>query len=79
MLPVHSKPQPPADAKVYDRIDLIARRQSARFLDRLRQSGECTPTVERDYLRSVRFILDDVKAVIHELSQEAVHAPAPKP
>lgn len=52
------------------RIDAIAKRQSARFLDRLRQAGECTPTVERDFMRSVRFICDDVKATIREKSME---------
>ena len=53
------------------RIDQIARRQTARFLHRLRQAGECTPGVERDYVRSVRFICDDIKATISEHSQEA--------
>ena len=56
------------------RIDLIARRQSARFLDRIRQSGDATPTVERDYMRSVKFMLDDVKAAIRETSKEAQNA-----
>ena len=56
------------------RIDQIARRQSARFLDRIRQSGDATPTVERDYMRSVKFMLDDVKAAIRETSKEAQNA-----
>lgn len=56
------------------RIDHIARRQSARFLDRIRQSGDATPTVERDYMRSVKFMLDDVKAAIRETSKEAQNA-----
>ena len=56
------------------RIDQIARRQTARFLDRIRQSGDATPTVERDYMRSVKFMLDDVKAAIRETSKEAQNA-----
>lgn len=58
------------------RIDAVARRQSARFLDRIRQAGEATPNIERDYMRSVRFICDDVKAAIRETSKEATRAPA---
>lgn len=65
MTPVHQHPP------VESRIDAIARRQTARFLHRLRQAGECTPGVERDYVRSVRFICDDIKATISEHSQEA--------
>ena len=53
------------------RIDAVARRQSARFLDRLRQSGEATPNIERDFMRSVRFICSDIKAALREPSQEA--------
>lgn len=67
----------PQKSAVNDRIDLIARRQSARFLDRLRQSGECTPNIERDYMRSVRFTADDIKATIHEISPEAINAHRP--
>ena len=47
---------------------------TARFLDRIRQSGDATPTVERDYMRSVKFMLDDVKAAIRETSKEAQNA-----
>lgn len=65
----------PAPADIVNRIDAIARRQTARFLHRLRQAGECTPGVERDYVRSVRFICDDIKATISEHSQEAPHDP----
>ena len=68
MLPVHAKPP---GASIDSRIDAIARRQSARFLDRLRQSGEATPNLERDFMRAVRFILDDVKAAVHVQSPEA--------
>ena len=75
MTPVHFKPCPSAAESVDARIDQIARRQSARFLDRLRQAGDATPTVERDYMRSVKFMLDDVKAAIREISKEASHAP----
>lgn len=64
----------PAPADIDNRIDAIARRQTARFLHRLRQAGECTPGVERDYVRSVRFICDDIKATISEHSQEAYDA-----
>lgn len=65
MTPVHQ--QPPVES----RIDAIAKRQTARFLHRLRQAGECTPGVERDYVRSVRFICSDIKAALREPSQEA--------
>ena len=58
------------------RIDAVARRQSARFLDRLRQSGEATPNIERDFMRSVRFICSDIKAALREPSQEAHRDPA---
>ena len=64
MTPVH---MPPLES----RIDQIARRQSARFLDRLRQAGQSTPTIERDFMRAVKFLLGDVKALIHETSTEA--------
>ena len=67
MTPVHSKPP---GASIDTRLDSIARRQSARFLDRLRQSGEATPNIERDFMRAVRFILDDVKAAVHVQSPE---------
>jgi hypothetical protein len=55
-------------ANVMERIDAIAKRQSARFLDRLRQSGESTPKLERDFMRVVRFICDDIKQAIKECS-----------
>ena len=58
------------------RIDHIARRQSAKFLDRLRQSGEATPAIERDYMRSVRFLCSDIKAALRETSQEANREPS---
>lgn len=57
------------------RIDAVARRQSARFLDHIRQAGSANPEIERDYMRSVRFLCDDIKAAIRETSQEAAHAP----
>ena len=68
---------PPAlNAPAMDaRIDHIARRQSAKFLDRLRQSGEATPAIERDFMRSVRFLCTDIKAALREPSQEAPSEP----
>ena len=71
MTPVHFKPCPSAAESVDARIDQIARRQSARFLDRLRQAGQSTPSLERDFMRAVKFLLGDVKAMIHETSAEA--------
>ena len=77
MFPVHSKPPTHTAAAIDGRIDAIARRQSARFLDRLRQAGECTPNLERDFMRAVRFMFDDIKAVLHELPQKADNAHSP--
>ena len=57
----------PIDAK----IDAVARRQSARFLHRLQQAGASSPSMERDYMRSVRFICTDIKAAIRESYPEA--------
>lgn len=56
------------------RIDQIARRQSARFLHRLQQAGASSPGMERDYMRSVRFICDDIKAALRESYPEAPNA-----
>ena len=56
------------------RIDQIARRQTARFLHRLQQAGESTRSIERDYMRSVRFLCDDIKAAIRETYPEAINA-----
>ena len=53
------------------RIDQIARRQNARFLDRQRQAGELTPRMESDFLRMIRFTCNDVKQAIRENAQEA--------
>lgn len=61
----------PAPADIDNRIDAIARRQSARFLHRLQQAGASSPSMERDYMRSVRFICTDIKAAIRESYPEA--------
>ena len=58
------------------RIDQIAKRQTARFLDRQRQAGELTPRLQSDFLRMIRFTLDDVKQAIRENAKEAAHAHA---
>ena len=58
------------------RIDQIARRQTARFLDRQRQAGELTPRLQSDFLRMIRFTCDDVKQAIRENAKEAAHAHA---
>lgn len=69
---------PPLIATLLDaRIDAIAQRQTARFLDRLRRAGNSTPVLERDFMRSIRFLCDDVKAAIHEQSPEAPRDPSP--
>ena len=57
------------------RIDQIARRQTARFLDRQRQAGELTPRLQSDFLRMIRFTCDDVKQAIRENAKEACHDP----
>ncbi len=69
MTPVHQ--QPPVES----RIDAIARRQTARFLHRLQQAGESTRSIERDYMRSVRFLCDDIKAAVRESHTEAHSEP----
>ena len=53
------------------RIDRIAKRQTARFLDRQRQAGELTPRMESDFLRMIRFTCDDVKKAIRDNAQDA--------
>lgn len=58
------------------RIDRIAKRQTARFLDRQRQAGELTPRLESDFLRMIRFTCNDVKQAIRENAQEAPHDPS---
>ena len=58
------------------RIDQIAKRQTARFLDRQRQAGELTPRLQSDFLRMIRFTLDDVKQAIRENAKEAHSDPA---
>ena len=58
------------------RIDQIARRQTARFLDRQRQAGELTPRLQSDFLRMIRFTCDDVKQAIRENAKEAHSDPA---
>ena len=55
------------------RIDQIAKRQTARFLDRQRQAGELTPRLQSDFLRMIRFTCDDVKQAIRENAKEACH------
>lgn len=57
------------------RIDQIARRQTARFLDRQRQAGELTPRLQSDFLRMIRFTCDDVKQAIRENVKEARREP----
>ncbi len=52
-----------------ERLNAICRRQTARFLDHLRTTGQHTDQLERDFLRVMRFVFDDVKQVC-ELSKE---------
>lgn len=68
----------PAPADIVNRIDAIARRQSARFLHRLQQAGASSPSMERNYMRSVRFICTDIKAAIRESYPEAHNARKPQ-
>ena len=48
------------------RLDRIARRQQARFLDRQRAFSRLTPEMEAEIGRLIRFILDDVRTAIRE-------------
>ncbi len=52
-------------------LDSIYRRQTARFLDHLRETNQITPTLETDYLRSMRYTFKDVKRAVENNSPEA--------
>ena len=58
-------------AAVEARLDSIAKRQQARFLDHLRETRQATPRLESDVIRFVGFIFSDVKTAVHEPSPEA--------
>ena len=60
------------------RIDAIAQRQTARYLDRQEHAGESSPEKARDFKRAVRFICEDIKAAVRESCKEAVREPAPQ-
>jgi hypothetical protein len=54
-----------------DQLDAICKRQTARFLDHLRDTGQHTPTLEADFMRSMKFTFKDVKRVVETTSTEA--------
>ncbi|MCF7855430.1 MAG: hypothetical protein K9N51_11580 [Candidatus Pacebacteria bacterium] len=53
-----------------DRLDHICRRQTARFLDHLRDTGQATARLERDVKRLMRFVFIDVKTAMQGQSQD---------
>lgn len=66
------------DTPIDTRIDQIAKRQTARYLDRQEHAGESSPEKARDFMRFVRFICDDIKAAVRESCKEAPRANCPK-
>ena len=63
---------------IEERLDAIARRQTARFLDLQNKTGQSTTAIERDFKRSVRFIFDDVKSLLHGKCAEVPSELQPK-
>jgi hypothetical protein len=59
-------------------LDRICKRQTARFLDHLRDTGQHTEQLERDFLRMMRFTFDDVKKSVREFSTENSDEPRKK-
>lgn len=57
-----------------DYLDRICKRQTARFLDHLRDTGQATDRLERDVKRMMSFTFRDVKDAIHESCTEQIHA-----
>ena len=57
----------PAEGKAMSaggsQLDAICRRQTARLLDHLKDSGQLTARLERDVKRSLRFVFEDVRAL----------------
>jgi len=64
-------PASTAAAPVEARLDAICRRQQARFLDHLRNTGQATPRLESDIIRFIGFTFSDVKTAVLENSPEA--------
>ncbi len=56
-------------------VESIIRRQQARFLDHLRDTGQITPTLEADYCRSVKFLTKDICRAI-KTPEAGSHEPA---
>ena len=57
------------------RLDMICRRQTARFLDHLRDTGQHNERLERDVLRLMRYVFSDIKEALG-LSTEATNGQA---
>lgn len=53
-----------------DRIDKIHKRQLARLLDHLKETGQYTPTLEKDLKRSFGFTFQDIKRTLQEQDKE---------
>ncbi len=50
-------------------IDKIHKRQTARLLNHLEQTGQLTPELRSDILRSHGFIFEDVKAELERIQK----------
>jgi hypothetical protein len=53
-----------------EKINKIHKRQLARFLDHLKNTGQLTPSLESDIKRSFGFIFQDVQSAIQEPDKE---------
>ena len=51
-------------------LDAICKRQTARFLDHLRRTGQHTIQLERDFMRLMQFVFHDIKKLILGSSTE---------
>jgi hypothetical protein len=52
-----------------DQIEHIRKRQTARMLANLERTGQLTPALRCDILRSLGFIFDDVTTAVEGLKQ----------
>ena len=51
-------------------LDAICKRQTARFLDHLRDTGQSTTRLEGDFMRVMGFVIGDVKMYVQENSKD---------
>ena len=64
------------DMKIENQLDSVCRRQTARLLNHLRQTGQINSRLETDLLRAFRYVFGDVKKVVSGYSQENCHGQA---